>query len=115
MSSLRTKEAEEKYNNYVIENQSDICPLCERESIHEFKYWKIIQNNFPYDKIAKVHHMIVPFRHVKENDLTGDELVEFNEIKQKYLYKEYEYLIEASMKKKSIPEHFHLHLIVSKD
>ena len=111
MSTLRTKQSEEEYQK----NKDIICPLCERESIHKFKYSKIIQNNFPYDKIAKIHHMIVPFRHVTENELTGDELVEFNEIKQKYLYPEYEYLIESSMKKKSIPEHFHLHLIVSKD
>ena len=115
MSTLRTKEAEEKYNNYVKENKSDICPLCERESIKVFKYWKVIKNIFPYDKIAEIHHMIVPFRHVTENELSSQELNEFKEIKQKYLYPEYEYLIESSMKKKSIPEHFHIHLIISKD
>ena len=46
-----------------------------------FGYWKIVTNAFPYDLIAGRHDMILPLRHVTENELTEEELVELKEIK----------------------------------
>ena len=60
------------------------CPICLREPIEVFKHWKVIENHFPYDKIAKVHHMIAPKRHVVETELTEDERAELITLKHMY-------------------------------
>jgi hypothetical protein len=58
--------------------------------------------------------MIVPLRHTKERGLNAEELDELLQIKEEVLNSEYDYLIEAALKNRSIPEHFHLHLVISK-
>lgn len=93
------------------------CPLCNAESVEEFTHWKIIPNRFPYDRIASIHHMIIPKRHVVENELTKEELDELLQLKQTVLNhhpNNYGHILEAVHKKKSIPEHFHLHLLTPK-
>jgi hypothetical protein len=115
MSTFRTKktyDAYEAHKNAGMLEQS--CPLCKENSIQEFVYWRVIPNNFPYDRIAKKHDMLVPKRHVKETDLTQEEKEELLRIKQDSLH-EYFYIVEAHQKQKSIPEHFHLHLLIPKD
>jgi diadenosine tetraphosphate (Ap4A) HIT family hydrolase len=113
MASLRTPEGKAKFHEHLkTVKPTDGCPLCTYKSIKDFKLWRIIGNRFPYDKIAKTHHMIIPMRHVTERELTKEELVEFKEIKDSFLESEYDWLIEATHKNKSVPEHFHLHLIV---
>lgn len=114
-NSFRTKEGNAQYDAYratgVLEKS---CVLCERESLHEFTLWRIIENRFPYDRIASVHHMLVPKRHTSEGELTDDERRELYEIKQNSL-EEYQFIIEPTPHVKSIPAHFHLHLVVSKE
>jgi hypothetical protein len=91
------------------------CVLCEKESLQEFQYWRIIENMFPYDKVAKAHNMILPKRHIVETELSAEEVKELRDIKEKHLQKEYDFMIEAMPKMKSIPQHFHIHLIEVKD
>lgn len=115
MPSLRTQQTENNYREYRKNNPSVDCSLCEKPALKTFTYWKIIENTFPYDKIAKIHHMIVPIRHVTEEGLSVDELYELKKLKDTVLNEDYEYIIEATHKTKSIPSHFHLHLIVVKE
>lgn len=116
MGSLRTQETKERYGKLLASGVLEHgCVLCKMEPIKEFKHWKIIKNDFPYDKIAKTHHMIIPVRCVEESGLTDEELKELKEIKHNYLFPTYEWILEATEKKKSVPGHFHLHLIISKD
>lgn len=89
------------------------CALCAKTAIKTFTYWKLIPNEFPYDLIASTHEMLVPLRHSTEQDLNADELQEFQSIKATDL-QTYDYLVEATMKTKSIPQHFHLHLLIGK-
>src|SRR6185369_7348001 len=116
MAHLRSAAQQAKYDAYKaaggLENG---CRLCERKPLKTFKYWRIIGNKFPFDRIAKVHHMIVPKRHVAEPQLRQAEVSEFRRIKEDYLNKKYEFLIEATHLKKSIPEHFHIHLVIVKE
>lgn len=115
-SVFRTPETQAKYDAYQAEgNLARGCVLCERESIREFGHWRIIENIFPYDKIAKTHHMAIPKRHVKEHELSDGELEELRVIKETCFHTDYDFMIEATYKAKSIPAHFHLHLIVVKD
>jgi hypothetical protein len=117
MGSLRTKEMEQKYREYKKDGHMDrICNLCEKAPlVKEFRYWKIVENIFPWDNIAKLQHMLVPKRHIKYDKLNDEEKKEFDELKISYVEQEYEIIAEVTNKKKSIPEHLHIHLIIMKD
>ncbi len=116
MYTLRTPEGEQKYQDYIKGGGLDNgCPLCRNNALKAFTHWKIIPNDFPYDRVAERHDMIVPLRHVIEHDLTEEEKKELIEIKDTYINDTYRYVMEASHKSKSIPPHFHLHLITLKE
>lgn len=108
---LRTRETADAYSAFkatgALEN---FCPLCEKPPLQEFKFWKIILNDFPYDLVASKHDMVVPLRHTTEHELTAEEREELYEIKYGSL-QEYDIIVEATHRNKSIPEHFHLHLV----
>lgn len=113
--TLRSPELSKKYKDFRANNSFDAaCALCAKVAIQTFNHWKIISNDFPYDRIADVHEMIVPLRHVKDSELTPEEIEEYKKIKEERL-QEYDYILEATHKTKSIPGHFHLHLIIGKE
>ena len=112
MVIFRTKKTAEKYKKYLKSNKEIGCALCNRKAIKAFKHWKIIKNDFPYDKIAKEHHMIVPLRHITEDSLSEKELSELQKIKKGFIVKNnYHYIMEGTKHAQTQPEHFHLHLI----
>jgi len=113
---LRTEETYQKYQDLIAAGGlKGPCALCGGEAIKEFEHWKIMVNAYPYDRIAKLHHMILPKRHASEGEITQEEWYEYGKIKKEYLHNEYQFLIEATNKTKSIPTHFHVHLVVLKD
>jgi hypothetical protein len=115
MASLRTNETKEKYKLWLANNSlQEHCPLCAHKPLRQFTFWKIVMNDFPYDKIANVHHMLVPLRHTTEAGLSGEEMTELLEIKGKELG-EYQYSLQATTSAVTIPGHFHLHLLDVKD
>lgn len=113
---FRTKRMREKYNRYIANGGLEGgCRLCEAKTLKNFTYWRIIPNSFPYDRIATVHHMLVPLRHTAERDLTVAEREELRSLKQAtYLNDNYEFIIEATRDTKSIPAHLHFHLVFTK-
>ena len=116
MAALRTIKKHQKYLKLIANGfLADECVLCKSASIKNFKHWRIIDNKFPYDRIAKVNHMIIPKRHIAERELNKMEKKEFESIKSGFIDKKYEFLIEGTNKNKSIPNHFHIHLIITKD
>lgn len=113
---LRTEESQAKYEAYKATGALDEgCVLCGKETLQPFEHWTVIENIFPYDKIAKTHHMAIPKRHVTELELSEEELKELRTIKETYFHTNYDFIIEATYRMKSIPGHFHIHLIVLKD
>ncbi len=115
MPSLRTPESKRKYKEYQKALPvNDSCLLCEKEALVMFTYWKIVENSFPYDLIADTHHMLMPLRHVVEKDLTFAEVEELKKIKMEVVDEKYDYIIESTHNTKSLPSHFHLHIIVGK-
>ena len=111
---LRTTKTAKQYERHRRSGAMDhVCMLCKKLSKKKLKHWKIVVNDFPYDKIAERHDMIVPKRHVKEEELTAGELAELRELKKTVLQR-YDYTLEATHKLKSIPDHFHLHLLTVK-
>ena len=114
-TTWRSKETQEAWAASFHSNKdAGTCPLCAAEPVHLFTYWKIISNRFPYDFVTTVHDMIVPLRHVKEHELTPEELAEFRTLKDGYINDNYQYILESTHKNKSVPEHFHPHLIIAK-
>lgn len=104
-----------RYQQYQKDHPpSDECSICTKPAIKSFTYWKLTDNAFPYDLVASTHHMIVPLRHVTEDGLNPEEIKEFKTIKESLMNDTYDYIIEATQKNKSIPAHFHLHLIIGK-
>ncbi|MBM3257552.1 MAG: DUF3605 domain-containing protein [Candidatus Liptonbacteria bacterium] len=116
MALLRSKELHEKYLAYIAKGGlSNGCVLCTKPPITDFTHWKIVLNDFPYDKFAQIHHMIVPRRHIAENELSEAEKEEFQRLKAGHINENYDFMIEPTYKLKSIPSHFHIHLLVIKD
>jgi hypothetical protein len=117
MATLRSPENKAKYKEWLAsQGPQSQCPLCAREPLHEFKFWKILDNHFPYDRIAKTHHVLVTLRHVPETALSDEERAELLEIKRSsYINERYDYSLEATPRALSISNHFHIHLMVIKD
>ncbi len=115
MPTLRTSEGDKKYHEYLLAHASDEkCGLCEKPALQSFTYWKIVENSFPYDTIADTHHMVVPIEHKTEDLITQEEWSEYQTIKRGFIDKNYDHLIESTTKRKTIPNHFHIHLITRK-
>lgn len=117
MGTLRSRATEAKYDAVKASGAMDnACALCdERETLAAFKHWRIVENLFPYDAVAKTHHMIVSLRHAPAEELTAEEKEEFEQIKQEYIHEHYEFFIEPTPKRRSIPAHAHFHMIIAKD
>jgi hypothetical protein len=109
---FRSPEVQKIYlENLNSRTPDSPCALCLMTPIKTFKYWKIVVNDFPYDLITPVHHMAIPLRHTIEVEFTEDELTELKQLKRGYLNDQYEFLLEGTDRTKSIPAHFHLHLL----
>ena len=113
MHTFRTPESAKLYKAYQEEHRDNTtCSLCTEPAKSEFVHWRILKNNFPYDALASTHDLIVPRRHVVESELTAEEIEEYISLKKDILFLTYEYLLEAA--RKSLPKHYHVHLIVTK-
>ncbi len=88
----------------------------EEPPVTEFKHWVIVENQFPYDAIATVSHMLATKRTVPLDwkFLNEEEVQEFSELQETYLNEHYDVLWENLPKGQTIPGHFHLHLLVLK-
>lgn len=116
MATFRTPETEEKYAEYIkTRGPSAGCVLCGRPAIQTFTHWKIVENRFPYDKIAKVHHMLVAKEHLAQENVPQEAWWEFDKLKKGFINENYALILEQTPKESSIPGHFHVHLIVIKD
>lgn len=114
-NKLRTEDLERSYQEFrKTDTFNDGCVLCKEEPLKLFTHWKIIIAKFPYNRIANMHHMIVPIKHKKEVDLSAEEQQELAHIKESEL-NDYDFLMEPTHKGKSIPNHFHIHLIKFKN
>ena len=112
-ATLRTEETALKYEEEIAKRTSDSgCPLCLFETqVKEFDNWVLMKNKFPYDRYFTKSDMLVPKRHVGENQLNDIEIAELGRLKKEVLYLDYDSIIEHFPGPKSIPEHFHYHLV----
>ena len=116
MGDLRSEAMAQKYKSDIDAGMFNHgCVLCTLEPIQQFRFWKLVTNKYPYDKIAKKHDMIIPLRHTDLDGITAEEWEELSFLKSSFINENYEFLIEATPHRQSIPGHFHLHTIVSRD
>ena len=110
---LRTEETALAYEEDIETRDPEKgCRLCEFETtIKEFDNWVLMKNKFPYDRYFTKSDMLVPKRHVTEGQLNDMELAELARIKRDVLYIDYDSVMEHFPSSRSIPEHFHYHLI----
>lgn len=113
---LRTVGTLQKYFAYLDENVRTP-DLRDLPMIFGGNKWVVVENQFPYDKIAKTHHMLVPLRAFTEDiDMTQDERDELAAIKRRVAdEKLYDVIMENVMHRRTVPTHYHLHLIKYKD
>jgi diadenosine tetraphosphate (Ap4A) HIT family hydrolase len=119
MRTLRTKDSEERYIEVMQTRTGDegclFCTPSRQTVLAEFEHFRIIKNDFPYDEVAEIHHMIYPKRHTLGKDMTEEEKAELQLLKDTYCKeKGYQYILEG-ITRLSIPSHVHFHLLTLKD
>lgn len=112
MHPLRTVEVQKALKKAQKERVLKVCPLCVFKRKKDLGHFILVENEFPYDKIALSHKMLILKRHKPE--LTGTEKKALESIKRK-LAPSYDAYVENSPRTKSISDHWHSHLIVYKN
>lgn len=110
---LRTDET---HWRYVEAKPPSRCFMCEPEPeliVIQTEFWQIIDNQFPYDAIAMKHHLLVPKRHVaNEESMTQRE--RFDLIRLFWLLEQsgrYDSITRNMAHQQSCPQHLHYHLL----
>lgn len=68
--------------------------LLDEPILTQYKYFRLIDNRYPYDAIFQVHHMLIPNRLVGASDkFTREEKTELEELR-KTLFTKYSTVIE---------------------
>jgi len=114
VKTLRSLKTHARYEQHCSLSDGKECYLCNAPAVKRFTYWKIIENQYPYDEIAAISHMAVSLRHTKETELSDDEFKEYEKVK-KYIHQTYDTIMENTNKQKSIPNHYHVHLLILKE
>ena len=106
--NLRTKATETAYLTF----KKDPNFMQTEPSIQDFTYWRIINNNFPYDNVWKTHHMLVPkTKKTKWSDLSLEEISELATFIDYALPTMYDSIMYNLPHNQSVPEWFHIHLL----
>lgn len=108
--SLRRRKSEARYQHAKI--KGDTVPLQEERSIRDFKYWRLIDNRFPYDAAYTTSHMLVPKRVVPTySKLKWRERRELRKLIDTELTF-YHQVIENMSNTRSVLVIYHLHLVI---
>lgn len=113
--TLRSGEVLERYKKHrkSLGAGLKVVDLASLPSILEWKFWRMVANEFPYDKIAERHCMLIPDRKFAlEQDMTLEERIDLNDIKA-YFQKtqEFDCIMENIMHMRTVPGHYHLHVL----
>lgn len=111
-SSGRTSASEWAYQE--AKKNGGTIPLAEEPALISYKFWKLIANRFPYDAIFSTHDMLLPVRKFSTRDeMTREEERELDNV-IKGLSSHYHLLFENFSSRRSVSDHFHIHLAVYK-
>lgn len=112
-NTLRTSKTQKEYMSFLQANYDGKCIFCARDLlVKEYKYWILVKNRFPYDRVYEKHCMLATKRHVEElYELTHDEHMELDTLFDEI---EHNQVILNRRANRSIPRHFHVHLVTIK-
>jgi diadenosine tetraphosphate (Ap4A) HIT family hydrolase len=109
---LRSPEMHERY----VTAEKDPNFMNTTNSIRDFNYWRIIENMFPYDTIAKTHHMLVPKKQILNwLDMHLEEMDELDNLIMHVLPNDYDMILLNFPKAQSVKDWLHFHLIVVRE
>ena len=101
------------FERYLAKPKEDGCFICKAEAVEEYKHWKIIWNDYPYDAVASRHYMLVPIKHVPtRSTVSQDARKELESIMaQLEDSKRYDSILENFHTARTNTEHFHFHIL----
>lgn len=110
--TLRTPENEARYQEYLRTVSPNYCFFCAnnptKPSPDNFKFFFLIENDYPYDAFYKDHYILALKRHVMK-------LKEEEEVELKYLLRQFDGSFDQAIynftSRQSIKGHFHIHLL----
>lgn len=110
--TLRSEAVELKYAEHK-KRQGNKYNMFNFPKVKEYKFWIIVENEFPYDKVAEVHHLLIPKRKfANESEMKNEEYEELMAIKKEVSdLGVYSSISENLHKERTILDHYHLHLI----
>lgn len=108
--SLRSLQGEFLYQRAKSKKKTK--PLNEVPAISEWKYWRLINNDFPYDAVYKTCHMLVTKEEAPDwDDLSEEARDEYFRIRTDYLLDTYDQIIENCPSTRSVKGIYHKHLV----
>ena len=110
---LRTKKLQEFYLEY--KKTAPYEALHKEPSIREWQYWRLINNRFPYNKLASAHALVVLKRDCSIFHLTEDELNELWGVILTWADRIYDTSIVNFSSVRSVNHTPHVHLITYLD
>lgn len=111
MGTLRTTESEARYQVAIAAGLTK--PLKDVDSLMEWKYWRLIPNEFPHSLIAKEHDLLIPIRVFPTlEEATMEEIVELMYILFNDLVNNYDSVKLNFPRQQTVRNHLHFHLMV---
>jgi diadenosine tetraphosphate (Ap4A) HIT family hydrolase len=106
---LRSEECIKLYK----ENYKEGVSLLSLPCIKQWNYWRLIKNDYPYDKIAESHYLLIPLSGFAEDEeMNNDERKELFSIKNELSEtKTFDAIFENLKHDRSIQTFYHLHCI----
>lgn len=109
MNTLRSPQTQHRYDLHLEKKHE--CFLCNDNEEVQHNFWRVYNNDFPYDRIFKVSKLLSPRRHIQDiHELTVREWVELGALYKKY-QREYDCILINTPRKKSV-KHLHFHLLI---
>lgn len=110
---LRSEDLAKRYKIRKKEEGARQLDLRSLKMVWTFKYWLVVENEFPYDKIAERHHILVPRFEVQEYiwKLNAESQKELTEIRKWAEGMGYDVLMENLPRNRTIKGQFHMHLL----
>ena len=80
---LRTIHMREEYQRKLNETKGNPAFFFTSNAIKKWVYWRVINNDFPYDILAKKHHILTPNRiFMHDSEMSHAERRELSRIKK---------------------------------
>ena len=113
MMRRRLPETESRYKRYIESGEKP--NFATRVPLKQYRHWKVINNEYPYDYIAAVHHLLIPKRAVEDPLLLKQEELDEFFLIRRLMVRDYDLFMENAPRRSSLKDWYHVHLIKLKD